>query len=324
MTQLAPRSSSLAATTPAPPSRAVVVWALVGLVWVAVCVNAVVGWVTSDDFGPAPILPGDEMSGGKLVGLRVLEVISVAVLAVSFWYLALRPWLRTRHVRLDALLFLGGLTAFFMDSWLNLYDYLFAFNANSVNLGAWSASLPFHNEGVPTGYGEALLWGLPMYIYFCAALGAVGAACARRLLARGLSMQATLAILWVGDFVFDFVVENVIIRTTDAYSFVRTEAGLTLWDGSQYQFPIYESICVAFVGLGFTYVRLSADRSPDGLSLIERGTHDLPARLQLPMRALAAIGYCAVVLMFAYHLPFNWISIGGDSFAQLPSYLLPG
>jgi len=165
-----------------------------------------------------------------------------------------------------------------------------------------------------------------MYIYFCAALGAVNAAAARRIRRRfpRLSTPSILCLLGIGDFVFDFVVENAIIRLTEGYSFVRTRESLTLWPGEQYQFPIYECVLVVCVAMAFTYARWSADESPDGLSVIERGTYDLPRRLQLPARAFAAIGFCAAVLMICYHLPFNWLSIGGSSFAELPSYLLPG
>jgi hypothetical protein len=312
------------AIRPAQRSRAVLAWALVGLVWLAICVRAMVGWVTSPDFGPAPILGPDQMSDERLIALRVLEALSVLVLAAAVWFLGVRPWRQRRELRIEALLILGGVCAFVLDSMLNLYDYLFAFNANSVNLGTWAASLPFHHSDVSSRFGEALLWGLPMYIYFCSALGSMGLAVLGRLPRRNLSSTAELALLWVGFFVFDFVVENLIIRLTDAYSFVRTQGSLTLWAGSQYQFPLYESAFVAFVALGFAMVRITADRSPDGLSMIERGLTDLPARLQLPTRALAAIGYTAVVLLMAYHLPFNWLSVGGDSVAHLPSYLRLG
>jgi hypothetical protein len=29
-------------------------------------------------------------------------------------------------------------------------------------------------------------------------------------------------------------------------------------------------------------------------------------------------------MLLLYHLPFNWLGVGGTSFAHLPSYLLPG
>ena len=53
--------------------------------------------------------------------------------------------------------------------------------------------------------------------------------------------------------------------------------------------------------------------------MIERGVLSLPC-YQLAARVLAAVGFCAVVLMMCYHLPF-WVSLTGHSFAHLPSYL---
>ncbi len=129
--------------------------------------------------------------------------------------------------------------------------------------------------------------------------------------------------LFVGDFVFDFVVENLIIRTSEAYSFVQTNEALTLWAGKQCQFPIYESFFVACVATAFTYVRWSLDWDESGPSVVERGVLSLPSRYRLPARVLAVVGFCAVVLMVCYHLPFNWVSLTGHSFAHLPSYLRP-
>jgi hypothetical protein len=327
MTQVAGRPAvEQRRVDPRSRNHTVLAWAAVGLVWMAISVNTMYGWVTSErDFGPAEIMPGDTMPASSLVALRVVEVASVAVLLTAIWFLAVKPWRQRREVRIEGLLVIGGIFGFVMDSWLNLYDFLFAFNAHSVNLGAWSAHLPFHNEGVPTEYGEALLWGLPMYVYFCSAEAALGLGLRDRLLGRfpQLSQTAVLALMWVFFFVFDFVAENLIIRTSEAYSFVRTEESLTLWAGEQHQFPLYESFLVACVAMGFAAIRLSAERDPDGLSFIERGVQYLPGWSRHPARLLAATGYAAVVLMVCYHLPFNWLSLGGDSFADLPTYLQP-
>lgn len=326
MTQL---DESTAATAPEvrsrPASRPVLMWAGVGAVWLMVCVFTMAGWVSGDNFGSPEVRGPDKLDSGKLVGLRVVEVVSTSVLIIAVYFLAWRPWRRERRVTLDALLLLGGITGFVMDCWLNTQAFLFAFNAHSVSLGAWSAHLPFHDSAVPGHYAESLLWGLPMYIYFCAALGYVGAMAARRLRARfpGLSTQGILLILFAGDFTFDFVVENLIIRSTEAYAFVQTYGALTLWAGEQHQFPVYESFLVACVAMAFTYVRWSMDWDADGLSVIERGVLSVPSRYRLALRTLAAIGFCATVLMMCYHLPFNWISLSGNSFADLASYLVP-
>lgn len=110
------------------------------------------------------------------MALRVVEMASVAVLLSAIWVLAVRPWRRTREVRIEGLLLGLGLRARLLGWWPQL------------------------------------------------------------------SQTAVLALMWVFFFVFDFVAENLIIRTSEAYSFVRTEESLTLWAGEQYQFPLYERL----------------------------------------------------------------------------------
>ena len=72
--------------------------------------------------------------------------------------------------------------------------------------------------------------------------------------------------IFVFEFLFDFVVENVVIRTTHAYAFAKTYEPLTLWAGEVHQFPIYESLLVAFVGCVFTWARMEAEERPAGQS----------------------------------------------------------
>jgi hypothetical protein len=91
--------------------------------------------------------------------------------------------------------------------------------------------------------------------------------------------------------------------------------------GEKYQFPVYESFFVACIATAFTYARWSMDWDENGLSVIERGVLSVPSRYQLAVRVMAAVGFCAVVLMMFYHLPFNWVSLTGHSYANLPSYL---
>lgn len=326
MTALDVRPAEPEAPAPTRVHRTVVVWALIGVAWLVLCFAVLGDWVLSDDFAKAPVQEPDGFSTDRLVGLRILEALSVTVLLVFTWTMVIRPWRRGEGFGLTAWLMLGGIFGFVADASLNLYDYLFAWNQHSVNYGVWSASLPFHSGEVSSRYAEALLWGLPMYIYFAAGLGLIGVRIveALRLRVPGISNASALAVVWVGDFVFDFVVENAIIRTTHAYSFARTQGELTLFDGEVHQFPLYESFLVACVASAFTILRLSALDDPDGLSHIERGALALPARLQKPMRCLATIGFSAVVLVLAYHLPFNWLSVGGESVVDLPTYLLPG
>jgi hypothetical protein len=302
------------------------VWAAIAVVWLVIALQALVRWVFSPDFGPAPLIGPDRMPTWNLVGLRIFEGLSVALLLSLIWFCVIVPVRRTGRLSLDGKFVIGGMAAFVADAFLNSYNYLFAWNAHNVNAGVWTAFLPFHNPAASSRYAESLLWGPPMYVYFCAGVAIVGCSAYFAMRSRWprLSNVSLLTIVFVGEFVFDFVVENLAIRLTHGYAYAQTYGPLTLWAGSQFQFPLYESFLVAALGLFYTWMRLQAVQSADGLSPVERGFDRWRQVLQSPVRTLAVIGFCSAATILIYHLPFNWLGVIGASTANLPSYLLPG
>jgi hypothetical protein len=301
--------------------------ALIGIVWFAVCAEVVVRWVTSSSqFAPAPRLGPDVMADWRLIALRVFEAISLAVMLAFIWFCVVRPLRQTGRMGLDGMFVIGGLVCFVADAFLNVQQYLFAWNSANVNRGVWVRFLPFHNPEAPSRYAESLIWGPPMYIYFCAGVAIVACHEVNRVRRRwpNLSKFALFICIFVFEFVFDFVVENIVIRTTHAYAFAKTFEPLTLWAGRVYQFPIYESILVAFVGCVFTWARMEAAERPVGESPIEAGVERWRPSLRPYVRSFAVLGFCMVTLVFVYHLPFNWLGLIGTSHADLPSYLQPG
>jgi hypothetical protein len=316
-----------AASTDSDRRGAATVWAGLGVLCLVVAAQALVRWAASPtEFAPAPILGPDVPAEWRLVALRALEVLSVGVLLGFLWFCVVRPWRQRGRLSLDGKFVLGGLVAFVADGFLNSNAYLFAWNSNNVNRGVWTSFLPFHGGGATTRYAESLLWGPPMYVYFCAGVAIVACRAVAPLRRRcpDLSNVALFSTIWVGEFVFDFVLENLIIRTTHGYAYAQTLGGATLWAGQLYQFPIYESILVATLGCLYTWMRMAALQDPDGLSPVERGFHRWRPALRGPIRTLAVIGFCSVATILIYHLPFNWLGLIGHSMAALPSYLRPG
>lgn len=186
--------------------------------------------------------------------------------------------------------------------------------------------MPFHAHDGPLEYAEGILWGMPMYVYFCAGVAIVACAGVKKLRHRypDMSDATVIIIVWLGEFCFDFIVENIIIRSSHAYAFPRTYRPLTLFAGEVHQFPIYESVFVATLGSAFTRVRLAALDDPNGVSMVEHGYNRYPRALQGWVRMLAVIGFCSLSAILMYHLPLNWFGLIGDSFSDLPSYMLPG
>ncbi len=301
--------------------------ALIGTVWFVVCVYVIARWVTSgEDFTPAPRIGPDVMADWRLIALRVFEAISLAVMVAFVWFCVVKPLRETGRLSLDGKFVIGGIICFVADAFLNVQQYLFAWNSANVNRGVWVRFLPFHNPEAPTRYAESLIWGPPMYIYFCAGVAIVACHEAKRVRRRwpNITKFRLFVFIFIFEFIFDFVVENLVIRTTHAYAFAKTYEPLTLWAGEVHQFPIYESILVAFVGCVFTWARIEADERPVGFSPIEVGVERWRSSVQPHVRNFAVLGFCMVTLVFVYHLPFNWLGLIGTSYANLPSYLLPG
>ena len=235
-------SSNAAASTPV-RRGAVTVWAAIGVVWLVVVAHAMFRWVTSDtEFAPAPVLGPDAIPAWNLLALRIFEGLCVVVIAALVWFCVIRPWRRTGALGLDGKFVIAGLLALVADTFLNAYAYLFAWNANNVNRGSWAAFMPLHNPASPTRFAEDLLWAPGMYMYFCAGIAILGCQLYFWLRSRlpRWSLVAVLAVVFVAEFAFDFVMENTVIRLTHAYSYADY-GPLTLWAGSQFQFPIYES-----------------------------------------------------------------------------------
>ncbi|WP_354698881.1 hypothetical protein DSM112329_04579 [Paraconexibacter sp. AEG42_29] len=301
-------------------------WAVLGALLVGLTLSIWVRWVTSGtEFDPAPILGPDKVPTWNLVVLRIEEALSFLEMAALFAFAVYFPLKRFGKLGLDAKIALGCLIGSVTDGVLNMHDYLFAWNANSVNMGSWASFVPTASPDHKSRYAEALIWGIPMYTYFCIGVAIYATKwIVRWRRDRGWSNARCYGVVFAIALVFDFVVENLVIRLGHGYAFARTPSALTINAGSQFQFPVYEMVSVALLGCLFTGLRLSAIDSPDGLSYVERGFHRLRPALQAPARWLAVIGWCVTTLFVVYHLPFQFFGLTGDSVADLPSYMLPG
>jgi len=310
--------SSLGAT------GAVSVWAAAGLVWLLFCAQALVRWFADDAaFGPAPILGPDVYDGWQITVLRGIEVGSLFVAAATIWVFLVKPWRRTGRVTFDGTLVIGSLSAAVIDPTINYFHYTFAWNAHAWNLGSWLGSFPLHQG--PTRYGEGLVWFVPQYLYLGIGLAALGARVVTWRRSRNplVSNARAYSDAFLVLLLIDVLIEQLFIRL-GVYAFPRTWSALTLFDGSQFQFPVYESAFVAAYALGFMAARFSHAEDPGGLSFVERGLLRWQPRLRTPVRVLAACGFCSVWAATSYFIPWSWMSVTADSIVGPPSYMLPG
>lgn len=328
----APSRTSVASKNTAPHDPAVVagrqgavsVWAVAGVVWIVFVAQAWGRWITSDTlFAPAPIYGPDTFDGGALVVLRVIEAVSILIVVATVWVFLVRPLVRTRKLSLDGMIVIGSLLASAIDPMINYFQYTFAWNAHALNMGSWLAFFP--NSTGPARYGEGLAWFIPQYLYLGIGLASIECRIILALRRRmpTISNVRAFAAGYLSIFMIDVVIEQLFIRTK-VYAFPRTWEALTLWAGTPYQFPIYESLFVGIYAAGFTALRISALDAADGRSFVERGAERWTPRLRTPVILLAVTGFCAFWAGVAYFIPWSWMSVTPDSFVEVPSYMLPG
>ncbi|WBP95844.1 spirocyclase AveC family protein [Mycolicibacterium neoaurum] len=306
-------------------SGAVTVWAAIGVVWLVFIGQVMIRWVTGDDgsFGPAVVLGPDEMATWRLIAMRTIEASSVVIMMAMAWICLVRPWRETGTIGLDGKLYIAATLAAPIDPLINYFHWTFAWNANAINWGSWGHLFPLSNA---PHYAEGLVWFIPQYVYL--GLGFAMIECAVILTLRryypSISNVRAFGVAAILTFLLDITVEYLFILT-EIYGYPRTLGALTLFAGSPYQFPIYESLFVTAYATGFTLVRMSAYDDPEGLSFLERGIHRIRPSARFVTSLLACIGFCAVWAALSYFLPWSWLSVNVDSDVThlLPSYLLP-
>lgn len=304
-------------------SGAVSVWASFGVLWLVYIVVGLTYWVlASDEFGPAPA-GSDHLSDTHLVLIRGFEVLSILVCLGFIWRYLIKPWRETGRLTPDGMIVIGTTCAYFIDPVVNLFEYTFAWNAHALNVGSWGSVFPLVESS--QRFGEGLAWALPQYVYFGLGGALFGCYLFERLQARrpNITKAQCFAIYLAIFFVFDTILEYACIRF-ELYSYARCWAPLTLDDGSQYQWPLYEGLISGVYSAGFLYVRWSWKEK--GTSFVDAGIDrlGLSGRSRTTVLLLAVVGFSAVWAFVAWFAPWSWQSTSANAISELPSYLQAG
>jgi hypothetical protein len=129
----------------------------------------------------------------------------------------------------------------------------------------------------------------------------------------------TLAIFYV---VFALI-ENLWLRT-HVYDYVSVPSALTLWAGKLHQFPVYSPLCIGAYCLGYTWLRDSRDANDRCAVDRDVDALNIGRRAKGMLSLLAVTGFAALTTVLGYQVPWAVMSMKGDSFPVLPSYLQPG
>lgn len=281
-------------------------WIAHGCAWLALIAYCWTAWVVSGDFTPNTIGRGDEPDW-YVWAVRIIEVVfGILVAGFLLWRFVIRPKVRTGSFSFDGLFFLGCWLMFFQEPWINWTSLQFLYATTFVNFGSWLGHIPGWSSPnpelipVPAVYGMAYLW-----------MVGLGAWAGSRYMARQRRKDpdrsaARLVVQTFGVMVLvDFVVESIMTRL-QLISYGSTIESLTLWAGTDHQFPVYEML--AWPGTFIILSSLHFFRDDRGRSLPERGIDQLrirSPRLKTFARFAAIVGVCQLAILFAFNIPYQ-------------------
>ena len=188
-------------------------------------------------------------------------------------------------------------------NWINL-QFLYA--TTFVNFGSWLTHIPGWSLPnarlipVPVVYGMAYLW-----------MVGLGGWAGSRYMARqrrhdparsnGRLLLQTFGVMMV----IDLLVESIMVHL-QLISYPRTIGSVTLWAGTDHQFPLYETL--SWPGTFIIISSLHFFRDEHGRSWPERGIDRIGIRngkLLTLARFAAIAGVCQLAILFTFNIPYQ-------------------
>ena len=281
-------------------------WVLHGGAWLAVMLYCYTRWVVSGNFTPNTLGRGAE-PGWYFWLVRFVEVVcGIGITGYLIWRHVVKPKMRTGRFTFTGLFFLSGFLMFFQEPWINWTSYQFLYATTFVNFGSYLNFVPFWSS--PNGQLVPFpLVYMAAYVWMTAFAGYLGSLYMTRQRTRDAATSKGRLIgktlLWM--LFWDLVVEMIMVRT-QLISYGSTVRSLTLWPGTDHQFPLYEPFHWAGTWLMLTCLHFFRDAQ--GRSLPERGIELLPIRREGTRtfaRFLAIMGACQLTILFAFNIPYQ-------------------
>jgi Spirocyclase AveC-like len=279
-------------------------WILNGAFWLGLMTYVWTAWVLSGDFTTNKIGRGEEPDW-YVTMIRSWEVFALIVTLAILWYFVIRPKIKTGRFTFDGLFFLGCAAICFQEPWINWTSLQFLYSTTSINFGSFTGHIPGwsspNSQLVPLS-----LWALSAYFW----LVGIPAYCGSRFMGwlrvrdPQIGSWRMVAYAYLAFCVFDLILESFITRT-QLFSYGSVVPELSLWAGTDHQFPLYET--ASWAGTYTVLASLHFFRDDQGRSLPERGIASLrirSGRLQTFARYLAIMGVCQLAILFTYNIPY--------------------
>lgn len=214
-------------------------WAAVGVVFLAAEIGVLGRWVAAG--GPHPVAPRGDLPVAQAVAQWGLQIVIVAGLLASTGY-AVRTSRRQGRVSGFAAVFVGGVTAFWLDPLYNVAQHVRGLSTWAPNVSTWGPYLPGWHGPAPDRQAETLVlssglvYGL--VVYWILATAVVIGYAARVRPGWGPVRLAVAGAL--AGTVLDIVVEMAFLPS-GAYAW-EFSTPIGIFAGHWYQVPLFDNL----------------------------------------------------------------------------------
>jgi hypothetical protein len=299
--------------------KPVQIWAALGGAILLLQLYVWTRWLTGPYFERVPAGPTEPPIYMK-VPLIANAVVLWLGLPFALWFFIIRPWMRERRITLDGMLLVSMALMFFQDPLLNYLNTWCTYNTWLFNRGSWSSHIPgwVSREEPGRQVSEPLLTNVPGYAYGVLLITIAGCWLMRKIKARwpGISNLRLILVTYAMAFVFDFVMEGLVMLPIGFYTYPGSIRAVSVNAGTYYQWPVYEGLMWGGVQAALCCLRYFTDDR--GRTLVERGLERVRSGFvgHELVRFLAIFAAVSSCFFFLYNVPAQWIGMHSDPWPE--------
>jgi hypothetical protein len=299
-------------------------WASLGVVFLVIMAITQGRWVLSPAFTPSPI-GTDPMPAQQAVLIYTMQAVSLTWFLAVMWFFVIRPVVRTGVMSIDGKIALGMGTCWWLDAMYNYVQLTWYYNAHTVNMGSWGGFLPGSIAPGQDHFPEPLLNAAFLWYGSFATFGWLGSQLygwVRQKLGPDSPFLAAF-ILYATFVVIDILFQNSYIRTGN-FGYAATWGRFTMFAGTRYQYPLYEALVYSACLVSISLLRSHLNQAGESAVEIGLSRAGFSKTKRNVLGTLSVVGFCQVIVLFVWMLPYEMFALHVDTFAPLPSYLRAG
>ncbi len=276
-------------------------------------------WITGPYFTPVDPGPTEPPTFMK-IALIMWQIGSPVLFPVAIWWFIIRPWRRERRITLDGMIMVSTGLFFFQDPLLNYINTWCTYNAWAFNMGSWAPHVPgwLSPEKPGAQVAEPLGINVSGYAFGVLLCTILGCWVMRKAQQRwpNISTKGLIGVAFAWGFVFDFVMEGLILMPLGMYTFPGAVQSLSINAGTYYQWPVYEGLMWGGVQAALCCLRFFTDDR--GRTVVEKGLDNVRGgfAVQQLTRFLAIFSAVSASFFVFYIIPAQFWAVQADPWPE--------